>query len=282
MSVVAKILIVLNLVLAIVFLGAAATFLGEKETYKKRYEDLQVKSSQEISTLETNLEARTSDLRQQETSANNFKAERDQHKTRLEETESANERMKGDHNKLQAAHDKLSDTYTDALAQIDALRKDKNQLIDDKDAALTEKREAIGKMNDALTEAQRLGSQVMDLKDMVAGLEAAAVEVAKELDSAKVQLQAYKDKFGALSEWISVPAMAGKVAAVDEKVNIVILTIGSDDGVKVGYEFTVYRGSKYVGKVVVEDVQKDHCSGYSRKELQTGAIEVGDDARTRW
>jgi len=50
----------------------------------------------------------------------------------------------------------------------------------------------------------------------------------------------------------------------------------------VGYEFTVYRGDKYVGKVIVDDVQKDHCSGYSKKELQSGNIAVGDDARTRW
>ena len=120
------------------------------------------------------------------------------------------------------------------------------------------------------------------LEANVAGIEKQMTAVAKELESSKVQLQAYKDKFGALSEWISVPALAAKVAAVDEKVNIVILSIGSDDNVKVGYEFTVYRGNKYVGKVVVEDVQKDHCSGYSKKDLQSGEIQVGDDARTRW
>ena len=42
MSVVAKILVVLNLVLAIVFLGMASTFLGQQESWKVRH-DTQVK-----------------------------------------------------------------------------------------------------------------------------------------------------------------------------------------------------------------------------------------------
>ena len=282
MSVVAKILIVLNLVLAIVFLGAAATFLGEKETFKKKFEDLKAETDQTISNLEVNLQTATNNFRQQEQAASNHLREKEKAQGTLEETRKNNESMMGVHNKLQADHTRLSETYKDALAQIDALRNDKNQLITDKDTALAEKRDAIGKMNDAITEQQRLASKVMDLEDTVAGLEKASVELAKELESAKVQLQAYADKFGKLVDWISVPAVAGKVAAVDEKVNIVILSVGSDDGVKVGYEFTVYRGNKYIGKVVVEDVQKDHCSGSSKKELQGGEIQVGDDARTRW
>ena len=38
MSVVAKILVVLNLVLAIVFLGMASTFLGQQESWKVRHD----------------------------------------------------------------------------------------------------------------------------------------------------------------------------------------------------------------------------------------------------
>ena len=89
-------------------------------------------------------------------------------------------------------------------------------------------------------------------------------------------------QIGILTERINVPALAAKVSGVNAEHNIVILSIGMDDGVKPGYEFTVYRGDKYVGKVIVDDVQKDHCSGYSKKELQSGDIAVGDDARTRW
>lgn len=78
----------------------------------------------------------------------------------------------------------------------------------------------------------------------------------------------------------SVPAIAGKVVAVDTKLNIVVLSVGRTDGVKPGTTFTIHRGKTYVGRVVVDDVQKDHCAGYSKAELQAKTIEVGDGART--
>jgi hypothetical protein len=69
---------------------------------------------------------------------------------------------------------------------------------------------------------------------------------------------------------------------VDTDLNIVLLSVGSADGVKVGYEFTVYRGSEYVAKVVVEKVGSDWCSGYSKKGLEKTPIRVGDQATTRF
>ena len=282
MSVVAKILIVVNLLLAVVFLGASASFLGQKESYKKLYDDKVVAYDSMKADLEAQVDENVKKFRQQELLATNAKGELDTFQAKFEQAEKDLQTFQDNFNKLQADHNRLSETYKDALAQIDALRNDKNQLIDEKDTALSEKRDAQGKMNAAVTEQQRLESENADLKDTVMGLEEQIVGLSKEIESAGVMIQAYKDKFGTISEWINVPALTAKVSAVDEKFNIVILSIGRDDGVKPGYEFTVYRGDKYVGKVIVDDVQKDHCSGYSRKELQSGEMQVGDDARTRW
>ena len=282
MSVVAKILIVLNLVLAVAFLSGAASFLGQKEAWKKKHEDLDKVTSVKIADLTDQVTARTNEFREQQQIANDLKNERDQAVTMNEQSDAANVLLKENFSRLQADLGRLSETYKQALAQIDQLRTDKNGLIDQKDTALTEKRDAIGKMNAAETEQKRLESELMDSGDVVAGLEKQVVAMSKEIESAGVMLQAYKDKFGTVVTWINVPALTAKVSGVNAEHNIVILSIGTDDDVKVGYEFTVYRGDKYVGKVIVDDVQKDHCSGYSKKELQSGNIAVGDDARTRW
>jgi DNA repair exonuclease SbcCD ATPase subunit len=282
MSVVAKILIVLNLVLAVAFLSGAASFHGQKEAWKKTYEDLDAATSTEIADLKETVQAKEGDFRQQQQKANDYKNERDTAIAKVEQADAANVQLKENFNRLQADLGRLSETYKQALAQIDQLRNDKNTLINEKDVALTEKRDAIGKMNDAQVEQKRLESELMDLTDKAAGLEKQIVAMAKEIESAGVMLQAYKDKFGTITEWINVPALTAKVTGVNAEHNIVILSIGMDDGVKAGYEFTLYRGDKYVGKVIVDDVQKDHCSGYSKKELQAGDIAVGDDARTRW
>ena len=55
-----------------------------------------------------------------------------------------------------------------------------------------------------------------------------------------------------------------------------------DDKVQVGFEFTIYRGMEYVGKVVINRVERDYCSGESKKEIQKSPIQVGDQATTRF
>jgi chromosome segregation ATPase len=275
-------LIVLNLVLAVVFLGASATFLGQKESWKKRHEVDTAKLKEEITDLTNQVSAKENAFRQQEQNANNFKNELGEVKAKQEQAETDLQKFKESYDKLFANHERLSKTYETALQNNDTLRADVNAANAAKETAQAEAREATEAANNATTEQKRLESELMDAQDQIAGLEKQIVELSKEIESAGVVLQAYKDKYGEISEIVSAPALAAKVSAVDEKLNIVVLSIGKDDGVKAGFTFTVYRGDQYVGKVVVDDVAKDHCSGYSRKELQQGSIQVGDDARTRW
>jgi len=80
-----------------------------------------------------------------------------------------------------------------------------------------------------------------------------------------------------------VPAIMGKVTAIDENLGTVTLDVGTDDGVEQGFEFTVYRDENvYVTKVVVELVRKTFSLGYSRTELEAKRPRVGDEVRTRW
>ena len=282
MSVVAKILIVLNLVLAVVFLGASASFLGQKESWKTKYETDTAELKDKNANLTTQVAEKEGLFRQQESAAMNYKNERDTLAAKIEQAEVDLQQFRDNYNKLNADNNRLSETYKNALAQIDQLRQDLSNANTAKDSALAEARANTDTANNAVTEQKRLESELMDAQDQIAGLEKKIVALSKELETAGVMLQAYKDKFGVISELVSAPALTAKVSAVDEKLNIVVLSIGKDEGVKPGYEFTVYRGDKYVGKVVVDDVAKDHCSGYSKKELQQGPIQVGDDARTRW
>lgn len=282
MSVVARILIVLNLVLAVVFLGASATFLGQKESWKKRHEVDTAKLKEEVADLTNQVSAKEAKFREQEQEANNFKNSAGEMRAKMEQAETDLQTFTDNYNRLQADHERLSKTYQDALKNNDNLRSDLNAANSAKETAQAEARQATETANNAVTEQKRLESELMDAQDQIAALEKKIVELSGEIESAGVVLQAYKDKYGEISETVSPPPLAAKVSAVDEKLNIVVLSIGKDDGVKPGFTFTVYRGDKYVGKVVVDDVAKDHCSGYSKKELQQGSIQVGDDARTRW
>jgi hypothetical protein len=74
------------------------------------------------------------------------------------------------------------------------------------------------------------------------------------------------------------PPIAGAVVAVKEDVGLVLIDVGKKHGVKQGYEFTVYRGSRFIAKVVVEKVLHDMAG--CRVLFRKSDIREGDEAST--
>jgi hypothetical protein len=50
------------------------------------------------------------------------------------------------------------------------------------------------------------------------------------------------------------PRIDGAVVGVSRKVNLVVINVGEEDGVLIGFEFTVLRKGAFIGKLVVEKV----------------------------
>jgi len=71
-------------------------------------------------------------------------------------------------------------------------------------------------------------------------------------------------------------AISANILAVDNNVNLVMLSVGADDGVRKGDQFTVFRGEEIVGKVLVERTFQDMCSArivippMTRKRMKEG------------
>ena len=60
-----------------------------------------------------------------------------------------------------------------------------------------------------------------------------------------------------------------------------MLSLGSQQNVKPGYQFTVSRGEQYVAKVQVDRVYPDMCSAKIVPGMQKSEIQVHDEARSR-
>lgn len=281
MSPVAKILVVLNLLLAIAFLAASATFLGQKESWKKQYNDLDAKKKEEIADLKANLEDANQRFSDQRNQTNVVQTELTELKARFEAKQEEYDAVATAQQTLLGQYERLSQTYTDLQQTVDQLNSDKTRLIDEKDSALAEKRNAVESMNNALTEQRRLEAEIRNNQDMMGEMEKQMTAMAEELEQTKLVVAAFEREVGSLPGLISPPKIEARVSGVNNDQNIVLLSVGSDDKVKVGYTFTIYRGSEYVATVVVDDVQRDVCSGYSKKELEKGMIQVGDKATTQ-
>lgn len=282
MSVVAKILVVLNLVLAVVFLGAAGTFLGQKESWKIKHADLKKATDITIATKDENISQLSDELSAQTAAAVRANGQAENFKQQMEGKEAEYKAIVDRHNQLIAQYERLSQTYQDVVNTIGEYKKDKATLISEKDAASAKARQATDDMNNAVKEAARLTGIIADRDDAIAALEKKAFGMGEQIEKLDMVLLAYKDKFGDIGDVMAPKKISAVVSAANGDMNIVILSVGRDDGVKEGYEFTVYRGNDYVGKVIIDTVEKDYCSGYSKKELEKSGIKVGDKATTRF
>ena len=76
------------------------------------------------------------------------------------------------------------------------------------------------------------------------------------------------------------PKVEGVVMDVSGS-DLVEISIGHDDGLKVGHSLDVFRGSTYLGRIVIRKTAPDRAVGEMVKELKRGQIKKGDHVTTK-
>jgi hypothetical protein len=76
------------------------------------------------------------------------------------------------------------------------------------------------------------------------------------------------------------PTVDGQIVSVGEK-DLLEISIGADDGLKQGHTLEVYRGSTYLGRVVVRETWPDRAVVQIVPEFRKGSIKVGDRVATK-
>jgi DNA repair exonuclease SbcCD ATPase subunit len=77
------------------------------------------------------------------------------------------------------------------------------------------------------------------------------------------------------------PKVEAVVLEVSDK-DLIEISIGSDDGIKVGHAMEVYRDNTYLGRIIIRRVSGDRAVGQIVKELQRGQIKRGDRVSTKF
>jgi len=265
----AKAFVVINLVLAVLFAGAAATYLARRNVDREALEVLQTKYDQETSRLK----GEVSQLGQEKTNLQNQVDTLSDANARLETSLSTTEKdlelerqnrleldlrltaMDNSLSKLQRAYAALA-TRNEVLATELAEAKKTSE------AAVIAKEDAIDKMREAQMQATAATTQFRSL--------------AKELHSLRNDLARYKAAWPEPGLKYTPAEIYGKVKKVDAPTGIVIISVGEDDGVEQGMEFTVYRGDGYVAKVIVTTVDKELSVARIDKSV-SDKVKVGDN-----
>ncbi len=269
MSGAAKAFVVINLVFAVLFVGATASYLTKRNQEREDLDKLQVKYDEETGQLKT----QASRLEQEKTNLTSQVDDLSDAKARLEARASGAEKdldmERKNRLELDARLTALDNHYSELKRDYGRLAT-RNELLSGEvveakktaEAAVAAKEDAIDRVREAEMRAKAATTRYR--------------ETAKQLQGVSKDLARYKASWPDPGGKYTPADVYGKVERVDPKFGIVVISVGEDDGVSAGMEFTVYRDEGYVGKVVVTEVDKELSVARVDKSV-SDEVKVGDN-----
>ena len=284
MSPIGKIFIVLNLFLAVAFLGWAAANLSNAQDYKTQLESEQTAHAQTKDDLSTQLESVTNDRNQFETELASMRGDRDS----VTAERDRNRRDLDDQKGRNDANEQRLETIAGTLAEYSSTNQDLIQKLEDANTALASAQDtrhtAENGREAALATQRGLEDNLRQATQRIVSLEVDKTSAYKDVMDLKTQVQTFVATFGVTaSDLLVQPQIDGAVLMVSHAIQpgLVSINKGSDDGVQRGYIFEIYNGAQYKGRVRVETVQGDMCTAVILKTFEGRSIEQGDNAATR-
>lgn len=282
MSMVAKILIVLNLILAVAVMGAAGAYLQSAENWKKSHEDAEVKYKGEIATLNDRLnktQVSLDEAGRAKATALQLQAAAEASNRTLSEASALLSKQVND---LAGSYEGINAKMKDLQGNLDAARTANEKLQGEKKQAEGDMRAALDAQAKAETEQKRLTAENANLSGMLDATQKDKVALADNLEAANTHLHMYQVKFGNVAG--ETTPVKGQILAADSAMDIYLISVGEKDGVKVADELTVFRGDAFVAVVVVDQVFKDKASVIVKKlngkPMKKADIKTGDMVAT--
>jgi Ca-activated chloride channel family protein len=134
--------------------------------------------------------------------------------------------------------------------------------------SLNEKSLAVAELQDARQLAERLQQDLGQLEEK-------HVEMALDKKHLEEKINAIAQNGGNVNT-APVKSLEGKVTAVANEIGLVVMSLGKDDGVLEGDNFSIYRGGEFVAKLVVDRADRKWAAG--KVVFKMSDPRVGDDA----
>jgi len=161
--------------------------------------------------------------------------------------------------------------WTDAQVRVDTLGAD----LTEPDAAATQRQlvETLRKLYLAEAERQRLTDL---LKRLVAGVESNR-DVTAEITMAKGLLA---EKPASLATMVNKSSlMMARVLEVNQKLRLVVLDVGVQQGARIGMPMIILRGDRMVAELRIVEVRQKICGALIENVENNVTLQAGDTAR---
>ncbi len=284
MSALAKVFVVFIFLLSVTFFGTSATLYLTREDWKSKYATFKDQVTKKIDELEKHAEDQKATIDHQSTRlARVSKSE----KVLADDLADARDQLKSKEGELARVRGERDAAIGEKTSTQNELAAEKNRtttLMAKLEESHTRVEDATTKQKDADARMFRMKGDLDRTTDELSVARIEYEELRSEHTSLQIQMDAITTKLGpdgvlALIRGVA-PPIDGIVEDVDPALRLVVLSVGKNDDVKPGYEFTLYRDDKFVAKVQVTKVY-DNLSG-ARILLPEGAVvNKGDRATTR-
>ncbi|MBI3828977.1 MAG: hypothetical protein HY291_05655 [Planctomycetes bacterium] len=286
MSIVARVFVVLNLILSVAFLIFALQIWTAKTKWQKMYEEERKANIEKKSEVQARLIELSKDTVRKEEWIK-------QHKQRIRElygkVQEANDQILALQSRVGESEAKVSmwqalneelvrenSRRADELAKVKGVLLKQQQMVqvarDNEVKARNEKAEMENDLNATKQTLAALARDKRAIEDDLA-IQTRRIET---LLAKGVPIWEYLQEDPEATQPYIPDAL---VLGVKPELNLVMISVGSAQGVKPGYRFTISRGDQYIAKAQIERVYPDMSS--ARLLLKKGEVQVHDEVKSR-
>lgn len=286
MSLLAKIFIVIQAVLVMTYLGMSGALYQQRRDWRTSYQQLKgrystavARAQKEIRALRSYVKAKDDLISSKEREVRSLKTQLDHALQEAQQAKQLFENKRAEFTQLQNNFDGLNRNFADAQKEIAKLRSDLDERTTQRDIAVKRREAAEGQVARLTALTTSLETDLGDLRKTFADTRRSLRD--KELLISMAEAAGVN--FELLVPGPPVPAIDGTVTAVKTDVDppLVLLSVGANEKVERGYQFSIYRGNQFVGKVVVEKVLNNGAGCRLLFTAEGATVQAGDRAATR-
>lgn len=284
MTFVGKVLVVVNVVLTIFIAMFAGGVFAVQGSWKKKYDELKTRTDAEIARLQTDVRTEKDNVKKVTNQRDAAQQDRDRFQAAAENATKAEASKQNDLNakevqrkQLQQDNELLRADNAIKLSQIESLRKALKQLH---------------------VRLDQLDADITRLEDEKYGLTRERKQIVRKYNGLIDLLVDYRKLFQYYGKPIDLSLVRGRelrptpagglvtdvLPGGRDRSTLVLISIGSDDGVTKGQDLFVYRltdKGKYLGKIRVTRVTADEAVGELVDDAKAGPIKKGDNVSAK-
>ncbi len=275
MNLLGKILVVTLFVLSVGYMWLAISVYSYHRDWKTKAETAQKQLNDERARYQT-LQNSSNALESQ------LKAEAESALQQVRKLETESTRLADDNQRIQRQLNELTEAQRKSIQLVQSTQQNNNQLAQEVAQIRDDISQAIREKDDSFDTALKATEELQSIRN---DLES-ALETQRELVADTGRMSRVMEAEGldpnAPADGVT-PRVDGFVSRTQRKggVQLVEISIGDDDGLRIGDTVEVFRDTKYKGRLEILKTAPDRAVGRVDSRFQQGPIQEGDRVATR-